>query len=357
MAEVVLVTAKEYEKGSDVFSNSPGLEIICVGEAEDELAGAVISHAARVVIVGTEKYTGPLYRALAETGRAGRSLVARFGVGHDGLNKQLARQHGIIITNTPGVLEISVAEHTLWLMGALSRHLVGAASVMLAGGFSAQAGSELHGKCLGILGFGRIGRRVAAMARFGFGMRVLAADIMSTDQLERQEGMPFSTSRERLGIELYTTDSDSVLRECDVVSLHLAAVSSTRHFMDARRLALLKPSAVLVNTARGSVVDELALYEALAAGRLAGAALDVFEHEPYFPAEPGKDLRTLPNVLLTPHIASNTHEANRRMAEACLENVRFFLAGKFELMTRVSEAAAQPGEQHETNGAEGNSTT
>ncbi len=140
------------------------------------------------------------------------------------------------------------------------------------------------------------------------------------------------------GLERYTNDTDSLLPECDFVSIHLPATPDTRHFINAHRLKLFKPGASLVNTARGSVVDETALYDALNNGALAGAALDVFAREPYEPVLPGKDLRLLANVLLTPHISSNTREANQRMAEACVANVVHFFAGNLERLTQVKQS-------------------
>jgi len=128
---------------------------------------------------------------------------------------------------------------------------------------------------------------------------------------------------------------ESVFRRADVVSVHLPANAETRHFLNAHRIGLMKPSAMLVNTARGMVLDEAALFDALASGRLAGAALDVYENEPYKPASPDKDLRRLKNIVLTPHIGSNTHEANERMARACVANVSRFFAGRMGELTRV----------------------
>ena len=149
--------------------------------------------------------------------------------------------------------------------------------------FAAESGQEIQGRILGLLGFGAIGRRVAAIAHFGFGMRVLAADCRSADKLEKQYGRKIENLQREWGLELYTTDVDAVLRQADFLSIHLPCNSQTRHFMDAERLARMKAGAMLVNTARGGVVDELALYDALGSGHLAGAALDVFETEPYRP--------------------------------------------------------------------------
>lgn len=321
--ETILVTDLEFRKAEEVFRKAKDVRCEPAPGDEAALADAVAAHGARAVIVGVAAYRGPLHEAL---GKKNVAIIARFGVGHDSVDKALARQHGIVVTNTPGVLDESVAEHTIWLMGCLARRVAGLDAHMRAGEFSGQTGVELHGKTLGILGLGNIGRRVAAMAHFGFGMKVIACGRRA--------------SAERLaecGIEYYNDCAEEVFRQCDILSVHLRSDASTRHFLNAERLSWLQPGARLINTARGAVLDESALFDALAGGRLAGAALDVFEHEPYEPVQPDKDLRTLGNVVLTPHIGSNTREANARMAEAALANVRRFLAGERESLSRVDQ--------------------
>jgi lactate dehydrogenase-like 2-hydroxyacid dehydrogenase len=318
-----------------VFASAHGFRIRSAPLDEEELAAAVREHHARAVILGTAQYVGPLYRALAEAAEGHGALIARFGVGHDGVDKALARKHGVIVCNTPGALDISVAEHAFWLMGTLARQVCRLAARFRDGQFAAETGAELCGKRLGILGFGRIGGRVAAMAHAGLGMRVLAAGVLTVAQLERREGRAFPDIQAAYGLEGYTTRVEDVLTACDVLSIHLPALPTTWRFVNADRLALMQPVALLVNTARGSVLDEDALYDALAGGRLAGAALDVFENEPYRPVTDGKDLRTLPSVVLTPHIGSDTWEANRRIAEICLANITRFFAGEFERLDRV----------------------
>ncbi|MBM3860289.1 MAG: hypothetical protein FJ395_11640 [Verrucomicrobia bacterium] len=304
MSEPVLVSELEFRKAEELFV-AAGCE---PAPAEEQaLADAVKARGARVVIVGVAPYRGPLYEAVAG------GLIARFGVGHDSINKALARQHNIIVTNTPGALDASVAEHAIWLMGCLARRVSKSEARMRGGKFAGDVGVELSGKVLGVLGFGKIGRRVAQIAELGLGMKVLACDV----------GPGFVSAEE-------------LFRESDVISVHLPSIPETRHFINATRLSWMKPTAFLVNTARGAVLDEAALYDALAARRFAGAALDVFEIEPYQPVAPGKDLRTLDNVVLTPHIGSNTREANRRMAEMSLANVRHFLAGELKQLTRVN---------------------
>lgn len=327
MRPIVLVTEKVYAKGEDVFRSSGALDVRPAATAELPLSESVRALRSRAVVVGPERYSDPLYAALAEAGGAGGAIIARFGVGCDGIDLAAARRLGVIVTNTPGVLEGSVAEHAIWLLGNLARRVSGAEARLRSGEFAGTAGVELCGKTLGILGLGAIGRRVASIAHFGLGMRVIAFGRRSPEEMRE--------ACARSGVERYTRDADALLGTSDAVSLHLAATAETRRFLDARRLSLLRPAAFLVNTARGSLIDEVALHDVLLEGRIGGAALDVFETEPYRPAAPGKDLRTLSNVLLTPHIGSNTREANERMARASLGNVASFLTGDHAALTRV----------------------
>jgi lactate dehydrogenase-like 2-hydroxyacid dehydrogenase len=335
--EKVVITEKEYDKAEEIFRQAKHCILVPVAPDEETVTEAVRRVRARMAIVGSNRYSGPLYSALKEAGAGRGSLLVRFGVGHDGVDKALVRQNGLILCNTPGVLDESVAEHTLWLIGNLARHIPAAEARMRAGEFAGEAGMELHGKRLCVLGFGNIGRRVASIARFGFGMSVRAGGASSVQQLEAREKRSINEIEAAFGLERYTHRLEELLCDCDFLSLHLPATPATRHLINSESLGWLKPGARLVNTGRGSLVDEVALYEALAGGKLAGAALDVFEHEPYQPVADGMDLRRLPNVVLTPHIGSNTREANRRMGEASLANVESFLAGDHGRLTRVQE--------------------
>ncbi len=330
--ETVLVTAPEFRKGEEIFRGASDINCESAPSEELALAESILTHRSRVVIVGVVPYRDRLYEAL---GTAGGGLIARFGVGHDTIDKALARQHRLVVTNTPGALDISVAEHTIWLLGSLARRIAFLHLQVRAGQFAAKTGTEMHGKTLGILGFGHIGRRVARMAHFGFGMKVIAAGSRPPRALEAAERRGLAEILPACGADAYTDDVEQIFRQSDVLSVHIPANAETRQFVNRQRLAWLRPTALLINTARGSVLDEEALYDALAAGRLAGAALDVFAVEPYRPAHPDKDLRRLDNVALTPHVGSNTREANARMATACLANVRHFLAGHYDQMNRV----------------------
>ncbi len=337
--ETVLVTEPEFSKARDAFQNEDRFRVVAAPADERRLSERVLEQDCRAVVVGVTNYRGPLYESLAETGgsEGGEvgALIARFGVGHDGIDKRLARRHRIMVTNTPGVLDQSVAEHAMWLIGALARNIAACHRAVSMGRFEPVVGRQLQGRTLAILGFGQIGRRVATAAHFGFGMRVVAADRFDEKALERREDAPIDQIRRKYGLDRYVNDAQWLFREADILSIHLPAIESTTNFVDARRLAWMKPDALIVNTARGSVVDEDALHDALAAGQLGGAALDVFWTEPYAPRSPQRDLRQLTNVVLTPHIGSNTVEANRAMARSALENVDHYFQGDLGKLTRV----------------------
>lgn len=327
MPHRILIGEKEYAKGAAVFPHVPDFEFLPAPAPEDELAALLRREPqVRAVIVGMTPYRGSLYRALQANAAGAPSLIARFGVGHENIDKPLARAHGCLVANTPGVLDVSVAEHSLWLIGAVARRLTEADATFRAGDWHAAPGVELAGKHLGLIGFGRIAQRVAAIAHFGFGMRVTAAGTSSPAEWSARHGQSLEEVLAQCGLETYTDNATAILAEADYVSLHLPGSAENRHFLNAARLAQMKPTAVLINTARGIVVDESALFDALSAKRLAGAGLDVFQQEPYQPVAADKDLRTLPNAILTPHIGSNTAEANRRMAEKCVANLRAFFA-------------------------------
>ena len=312
----VLVTDTEYRKAEGCFAAASGLECVRAPDAEPELAAAVREGHGRHVIVGLRSYSGALYDAL-ETG----GVIARFGVGHDGIDKERATEAGLLCTNTPGVLNQSVAEHTMLLIGAAARKLTAASASMARNAWNPVTGEELHGKTLAIVGCGAIGRAVARIAALGYGMEVVGCS---------RQGAPPPAALEHF--RLVTNDFAAAVRNADFVSLHMPATSSNVRFINRERLAHLDKRAWLINTARGSVIDEAVLFETLADGRLAGAALDVFDREPYAPAAGNGDLRSLPNVVLTPHVGGNTVEANRRMAERALRNITLAEAGAFTQM-------------------------
>jgi phosphoglycerate dehydrogenase-like enzyme len=313
---MVLVTESEYRKAEACFVSSFRLECRRAPGREADLVSAIREARASHVVVGAQAYAGALYDALPAGG-----VIARFGVGHDGIDKAKATKAGLLCTNTPGVLNQSVAEHTMLLMAAGARALVGAATSVVQREWASVPGVELHGKTLAIIGCGAIGRSVARIASLGYGMRVVGCS---------RPDLPAPATLEHF--HLVTNDFATAVHEADFVSLHMTASRENAHFINRARLASLGARTWLINTARGSIVDEGALFDALVSGRLAGAALDVFACEPYAPAAGNGDLRSLANVILTPHIGSNTVEANRRMAESVLHNIALAEARAFTQM-------------------------
>jgi len=313
---IVLVTEPEYRRGEAVFSTATEVTCVAGPSAEGALAKAIVESGARHVVVGGQLYRDALYSTLTRGG-----VVARFGVGHDGIDKARATDEGLFCTNTPSVLDQSVAELTFLLISAAARHLTTIAGMMREGEWTPREGVELRGKTLTIIGAGRIGRAVARIAKRGFEMRVIGC---------RRPGSASVNAGD--DFDIVTDDLATALREADYVSLLIPAVPENTHFINRERLSLLRPHTWLINTARGVVVDEVALYDALVERRIGGAALDVFDREPYEPVDPARDLRTLSNVILTPHVGSHTPEANRRMAARALQNIVLAEKGAFARM-------------------------
>lgn len=242
-------------------------------------------------------------------------IVANYAVGFDNFDTAALSSHNVVATNTPDVLTEAVAEHAIALMFAIARRVVEAHKLALtqssAFGPEVMLGVELKGKILGVLGLGRIGSRVAEIGK-AVGMNVIYYDIKQNAEFESQVGAQFKATPEEL------------LKEADVVSIHVPLLDSTRHLIDGEKLKMMKPTAYLVNTSRGPVVDEAALVEALKEGTIKGAALDVFEHEPKLTL----GLESLDNVVLTPHIASATIEARSAMGELAAKNIIAVLQGQ-----------------------------
>ena len=209
------------------------------------------------------------------------------------------------------------------LIAAAAKRLPAALATIAEGGWVMPPGIDLHGKTLAVIGCGGIGRAVARIATLGYGMHVVGGIRL---------GAPPPAAIDHMA--RVTNDFADAVRDADFVSLHIPSKPSTHKFINRERLSYLTERAWLINTSRGAVVDEAALFDVLSERRIAGAAIDVFAREPYVPEE-GRDLRTLPNVIATPHIGSATSEANRRMAERALQNVRWAVAGERDRMDLV----------------------
>ena len=244
-------------------------------------------------------------------------IFANYAVGFNNINLADAKERGVAVTNTPGVLTDTVAEHAMTLICALSKRVVEADTFIRAGKYEGWGpmlflGTDLKGKTLGVLGAGRIGTRVAEIAHNGFGMNVIYYDIKQNEFIEKGAEAVF-----------YATPEE-VLRQADVVSVHVPLLDETKHLINRERLEMMKPTAYVINTSRGQVIDEAALVEALQNKTIRGAALDVFENEPVL----AKGLSELENVVITPHIASATEETRGKMSEIAAQNIVAFLKGE-----------------------------
>lgn len=250
--------------------------------------------------------------------RAGETLklIANFGAGVDNVDVATANARGIIVTNTPGVLTEDTADMTMALIMASARRLVEGANVVQAGGFQGWSptwmlGRRIWGKRLGIVGMGRIGQAVARRAK-AFGLSI-----------HYHNRKPVSPRiEEELGAT-YWESLDQMLARMDIVSINCPHTPATYHLLSARRLRLLQSQAIVVNTARGEIIDEAALANMLARGEIAGAGLDVFEHEPSI----NPKLLKLPNVVLLPHMGSATVEGRIDMGEKVIVNIKTFMDG------------------------------
>lgn len=274
----------------------------------DALTAAVKS-ADVLVPTLTDPIDAPL---LAQAGE-GLKLIANFGAGVDHIDVATARQRGIHVSNTPGVVTEDTADMTMALILAVTRRIPEGLSVMQKGAWdgwapTAHLGGRLSGRRLGILGMGRIGQAVARRAS-AFGMPV--------EYHNRRRLRP--ETEEELGAT-YQESLDRMVGRCDIISINCPHTPSTFHLMNARRLKLMKPDAVIVNTSRGEVIDENALTRMLRTGEIAGAGLDVFEHG----AEINPRLRELPNVVLLPHMGSATVEGRLEMGERVIINIKTF---------------------------------
>ena len=241
----------------------------------------------------------------------GVKVVSRTGIGYDNVDVAAAAERGVVVCNAPEAPSVSTAEHTVALIMAVTKHLRTTTAIADRGEKAPSVGIalELDGRRLGLVGLGRIARRVAAAAT-ALGMEVIAHDpFIQTDSVD--------------GVRL--VGLDEVFSESDVVSLHAPGGEATRHLVDAGRLASMRPGAYLVNCARGSLVDQEALLAALDSGQLAGAALDVTEPEPL---PEGHPLLGREDVLVTPHVASSTAAGRRRLYEHAIDNALAVLAGR-----------------------------
>jgi phosphoglycerate dehydrogenase-like enzyme len=294
----VMAASKAYK---EFVAETPVAYYDTLPGTEDALIERIRDFEVVINIRSSCKFTAAVFAACPKM-----KLLSIWGTGTDNVDLTAAARHGVTVTNTPGVSAVSIAEHTLMLALAVARRVITVHGGVLAGEWPRGQSIQLHGKTAGVIGLGAIGRQFARIAQ-GIGMRVIAWTMHPNPAL---------------GFEL--VERDELIRTSDVISLHLRQSEKTVGFIGRAEFEKMKPTAILVNTARGPIVDEAALIEALKTHRIAGAGLDVFDVEP-LPA--GHPLTKLPNVVLTPHCAGVTPEVLEAGLALSIENIKEFVKG------------------------------
>jgi glyoxylate reductase len=310
MPEKVLVTREIPDAGRRLLRD---FDVSVVSESPPERGELLeaVRGAAGILPTVTEKMDAEVMDAAGD----GLKVIANMAVGYDNVDLDAAGERNVVVTNTPEVLNETTADTAFMLLLAAARRLGEAERLLRSGGWEAWGpmqltGPDVWGKKLGVVGFGRIGQAVARRAR-GFDMEVLYHDQYRIESAEKETGVRY--------VEL-----DELLRTCDFISVHTPLTDETHHLIGATELGRMKPEAVLINTSRGPVVDEAALANALAEGRIFAAGLDVYEKEP----EVHPKLLELENAVLAPHIGSASFETRDRMAVLAAENIVAVLSGE-----------------------------
>lgn len=307
----VLITTSYLEHGDQVHRmlGDAGFEVAHSSQADRAASGQTLHEAIAevdAVIAGTESFSADVIEAAQHL-----KVIVRTGVGYDNVDLDAAARRDVLVCNTPGANRQSVAELTLALMLNCARLIPAGIDSVRSGSWQQRSGRELNGATLGVIGFGSIGKAVAQTAT-ALGMRVIAHDPLCGEATLTQAGVE-------------SRPLEDLLAESDFVTLHISLSKDTYHLINEAALARMKPTAFLINTARGGVVDEPALVTALESGGLAGAALDVLEHEP-MPAD--SELASTRNLIVTPHIAGATAQARSRSSLSAAEQVIDFFADR-----------------------------
>jgi glyoxylate reductase len=310
MSEKVLVTREIPDAGLRLLRD---FDVTVVSESPPERGELLeaVRGVAGILPTVTEKMDAEVMDAAGD----GLKVIANMAVGYDNIDVETATERGVVVTNTPDVLNETTADTAFMLLLAAARRLGEAERLLRSGGWDAWGpmqltGPDVWGKGLGVVGFGRIGQAVARRTR-GFDMDLVYHDQYRNEEAEQELGARY-------------LDLDELLETADFVSVHTPLTDETHHLIGATELDRMKPEAVLVNTSRGPVVDEAALADALAEGRIFAAGLDVYEQEP----EVHPRLLELENVVLAPHIGSASIETRDRMAELAAENLVAVLRGE-----------------------------
>ena len=298
----ILVTARSFGQSDDQpvqLLKGHGYDVIKLNNQKPLNAAGMRPeiHGFDAVIAGLDE----IDRSVIENA-PGLKVISRYGVGYDNVDLAAAREHGVIVTITPGTNHNSVADLAMALL-LLAARRVPLTDQWAKTGRKPQIGMDVWGKTIGIIGLGKIGRGVAVRAR-GFSMDILYYDTILDDDFAREHGIRYA-------------DPDEIYEKADFITIHTPLTEQTLHFIGAPQMAKMKRTVILINTARGGIIDEQALYEALRDGVIAAAALDVTENEPLADSP----LLSLDNCIITPHIGSYTKEAVHRMGMTAAQNV------------------------------------
>ncbi len=318
----VLITRKIPRAGLEMLRKHPSIEI-------DYRQGPPLSHkemleAVKDVDAMIAVIPDQINKEIVEAGK-NLKLIAAYSVGFDHIDVVTASEKGVFVSNTPGDLTEAVAEHSMALLMSIGRQIVKADKFVTDGDYKFWdpmifLGPRFTEKTLGLVGFGRIGQHFAKIAKNGFDMRILYNDVKRHEDAEKDLGAMF-------------VDLDKLFEQSDFVSIHVPLLPSTHHLITSREFKKMKPTAYLINTARGPIIDEDALVLALRENWIEGAAIDVYEEEP----KVNPELKVLDNVILTPHIGSATREARIEMARMAAANVIEVLINKKDPINLVNK--------------------
>lgn len=317
----VIIQRDLFSRSYDDFtiaSEKHGIQFIQTDTLDED---TILTHhykGVNCIVIGAEAYSRKFYSSLREG-----SAIIRYGVGYNAVPIDICLRRNIKVGYTPYTLTDSVAEHTFALLLGVVRKIPKLDQSMKAGKWEGLTGIELKNKTIAIIGYGKIGQSVAKIAKFGFGMKVSIFDRKKTkDDL-------FNYS--------YSNNFSEAVKGADIITIHLASYPETKKFINREKIDMMKDGAILINTARGELIAEKDLFEALICGKLSAAGIDVFENEPYL-SYSEYDFRKLSNVVLTPHCGSNTIEASHRIADLVIKNIlAFYLSIEMVLIPEMSK--------------------
>jgi len=304
---IKVVLTKKLDSATKVLFDDADVDLVNVTEGDKEAFHAEMADAEAVLLSTAFQITSEVIENSPKL-----KVISRTGVGVDNVDVKTASQKGIMVLNTPAANSLSVAEHAVSLIGALSKQFFYYGTELRKGNFNVRRENrcvDLDGKTLGLIGCGQIGRLVSKKCEGAFNMKTIGYDPFITSDIDNIKIM---------------MDIDDVLKQADYISLHLPLNDQTRNMIDAVKLSLLKPTAFILNTSRGGIINEEALATALKEGRIAGAGIDVFSQEP---PDADNSLLSAPNIILTPHSAALTNECTKRVAFEAAKGIADYCKG------------------------------